>query len=97
MKVKSTTYAMDDVNYLNPIIVEKEMSARDAIREFVQYQSIYIFGMPQAEHILDFIVNGFFLFNLRKDKYMLNSKEELLQYCKDENVTLQEKLYFWNI
>jgi hypothetical protein len=41
--------------------------------------------------------NGFFLFNLRKDKYMLNSKEELLQYCKDENVTLQEKLYFWDI
>jgi chromatin remodeling complex protein RSC6 len=28
---------------------------------------------------------------------MLKSKEDLLQYCKDENVTLQEKLYFWDI
>jgi chromatin remodeling complex protein RSC6 len=97
MKVKSTTYAMDDVNYLNPIIVEKEMSARDAIREFVQYQSMYIFGMPQAEHILDFIVNGFFLFNLRKDKYMLNSKDDLLKYCKDNSVPFEEKMYFDNI
>jgi len=97
MKVKSTTYAMDDVNYLNPIIVEKEMSARDAIREFVQYQSMYIFGMPQAEHILDFIVNGFFLFNLRKDKYMLNSKDDLLKYCKDNSVPFEEKMYFDDI
>jgi hypothetical protein len=28
---------------------------------------------------------------------MLKSKDELLQYCKDENVTLQEKMYFWDI
>jgi len=97
MKVKSTTYAMDDVNYLNPIIVEKEMSARDTIREFVQYQSMYIFGMPQAEHILDLIVNGFFLFNLRKDKYMLNSKDDLLKYCKDNSVPFEEKMYFDDI
>ena len=53
--------------------------------------------MHQAEHILNAIVDGFLLFNLRKDKYMLKSKDDLLQYCKDENVTLQEKLYFWDI
>jgi hypothetical protein len=97
MKVKSTTYAIDDVEHSTPIIVEEEMSTRNAIREFVQYQAMYIFGMPQAEHIVDLIVNGFFLFNLRKDKYMLNSKDDLLKYCKDNSVSFEEKMYFDNI
>ena len=97
MKVKSTTYAIDDVEYSTPIIVEEEMSARDAIREFVQYQAMYVFGMPQDEHILNLIVDGFFLFNLRKDKYMLNSKDDLLKYCKDNSVPFEEKMYFDNI
>jgi hypothetical protein len=97
MKVKSTTWAIDDVEHSSPIIVEKEMSTRDAICEFVQYQAMYIFGRPQAEHIVDFIVNGFFLFNLRKDKYMLNSKDDLIKYCKDNSVPFEEKMYFDNI
>jgi len=97
MKVRSTTWAIDDVEHLNPIIVEEEMSTRNAISEFVQYQAMYIFGRPQAEHIVDLIVNGFFLFNLRKDKYMLKSKDDLLQYCKDESVSFEEKMYFDNI
>ena len=94
MKVRSTTHAIDDVEHLHPIIVEEEMSASDAIREFVQCQSMHIFGMPQAEHILNLIVNGFFLFNLRKDTYMLNSKDDLLKYCKDNSVPFEEKMYF---
>jgi hypothetical protein len=81
----------------NPIDIEKESPERIAIREFVQNQAMYIFGMHQAEHILNAIVDGFFLFNLRKDKYMLKSKDDLLKYIADENVTLQEKLYFWDI
>jgi hypothetical protein len=97
MKVKSTTWAIDDIDNLNTIIVEEEMSTRDAIREFVQYQAMYIFGRPQAENIVDFIVNGFFLFNLRKDKYMLNSKDDLIKYCKDNSVPFEEKMYFDNI
>ena len=97
MKVKSTTWAIDDVEHLHPIIVEEEMSTRNAICEFVQYQAMYIFGQPQAEHIVDFIVNGFFLFNLRKDKYMLNSKDDLIKYCKDNSVPFEEKMYFDNI
>jgi chromatin remodeling complex protein RSC6 len=93
MKVKSTTYAIED----SPIVVEKEMSTKNAIREFIQCQSIHIFGGPQADNILDLIVNGFFLFNLRKNKYMLNSKDELLKYCKDNSVSLEEKAYFYHI
>ena len=81
----------------NPVDIENWSIERKAIREFAQNHAMSIFGLPQADHILNAIVDGFILFNLRKDKYMLNSKEELLQYCKDENVTLQEKLYFWDI
>jgi chromatin remodeling complex protein RSC6 len=97
MKVKSTTFASDDTEHSTPIIVEKEMSERDAIREFVQSHSMYTFGGLQGEHIIEAIVNGFFLFNLREDKYMLNSKDELLKYCKDNTVSLEEKMYFWDI
>jgi len=97
MKVKSTTFANDDTEHLTPIIVEKEMSARDAVREFVQNHSIYTFGGLQGENIIEAIVNGFFLFNSRENKYMLNSKAELLQYCKDNTVSLEEKMYFWDI
>jgi len=81
----------------NPVDIENWSIERKAIREFAQNHGMSIFGRQQADHILNAVVDGFILFNLRKDKYMLNSKEELLQYCKDENVTLQEKLYFWNI
>jgi hypothetical protein len=97
MKVKSTTFASDDAENSTPIIVEKEMSERDAIREFVQSHSMYTFGGLQGEHIIEAIVNGFFLFNLRENKYMLNSKDELLKYCKDNTVSLEEKMYFWDI
>lgn len=97
MKVKSTIFASDDTEHSTPIIVEKEMSERDAIREFVQSHSMYTFGGLQGEHIIEAIVNGFFLFNLRENKYMLHSKDELLKYCKDNTVSLEEKMYFWDI
>ena len=60
MKVKSTTFANDDDEHSTPIIIEKEMSARDAIREFVQSQSMHTFGGLQGENIIEAIVNGFF-------------------------------------
>ena len=81
----------------NPTNIETESQERIAIREFVQCQAMHIFRMPQGEHITKLIVDGFILFNLRKDKYMLNSKDELLQYCKDESVLLEEKMYLWDI
>ena len=60
MKVKSTTFAIDDVEHSTPIIVEKEMSTRNAIREFVQCQSMHIFRAQQDETIVNLIVDGFF-------------------------------------
>jgi len=58
----------------NPINLENESPERLAVREFVQNQTTHTYGMQIAEHILNAIVNGFFLFNLRKDKYMLKIK-----------------------
>jgi hypothetical protein len=81
----------------NPTNIETESQERTAIREFVQNQIIHTFGATHAEYIMNAIVEGFILYNLRKDKYMLNSKDELLQYCKDTSITIQEKLYFWDI
>jgi len=81
----------------NPNNIETESQERIAIREFVKNQSMHTYGMPIAEYIVNAIVDGFFLFNLRKDKYMVNSKQELLNYNADENVSLEEKLYFWGI
>jgi chromatin remodeling complex protein RSC6 len=82
----------------NPTIIENESSERLAVREFVKNQTMNTFGMPIAEYILNSIVNGFFLFNLRSDKkYMLANKTELLKYIADENVSLEEKLYFQDI
>ena len=82
----------------NPTIIENESLERLAIREFVKNQTLNTFGMPIAEYILHSIVNGFILFNLRSDKkYMLANKTELLKYIADENVSLEEKLYFQDI
>jgi chromatin remodeling complex protein RSC6 len=82
----------------NPTIIENESLERLAIREFVKNQTMNTFGMPVAEYIVNSIVNGFFYFNLRSDKkYMLANKTELLKYIADENVPLEEKLYFQDI
>lgn len=82
----------------NPTIIENESPERIAVREFVKNQTMNTFGMPVAEYIVSSIVNGFFLFNLRSDKkYMLANKTELLKYIADENVSLEEKLYFQDI
>jgi hypothetical protein len=81
----------------NPIIIENLSPETLAIRCFVQNQSMHTFGMPIADYILHLLTDGFVLFNLRSNKYMLNSKTELLNYIADENVELEEKLYFTDI
>jgi len=82
----------------NPTIIENLSQERLAIREFVKNQTLNTFGMPIADYILHSITDGFFYFNLRSDKkYMLANKTELLKYIADENVPLEEKLYFQDI
>lgn len=81
----------------NPIIIENLSPEMLAIRCFVQNQSLHTFGIRIADYILHLLTDGFVLFNLRSNKYMLNSKTELLNYIADENVPLEERLYFTDI
>lgn len=81
----------------NPTIIENLSPEMLAIRCFVKNQSMHTFGMPIADYILHLLTDGFVLFNLRSNRYMLNSKTELLNYIADENVPLEERLYFTDI
>jgi hypothetical protein len=42
-------------------------------------------------------VNGFMLFNLHKNKSMLDSKDKLLQYLSNNQISMEEKNYFTDI
>jgi hypothetical protein len=83
-----------------PIIVKKELSNHiivDTIRNFIANQYEYTFGANPHSSILQVLLDGFFLFNLHKNKYMLKSKEELLKYVNDKSVSHEEKEYFLHI
>jgi len=83
-----------------PTIVKKELSPNiiiDTIRNFISHQYEYTFGAKPDLHILQGLLNGFLLFNLHKNKYMLKSKEELLKYVDDKTVSWDEREYFLNI
>jgi hypothetical protein len=69
----------------------------DTIREFIISQHKHTFGAPPPKEVLGMYVSGFILFNLHKNKYMLNSKEELLKYVNNNSISLEEKTYFENI
>lgn len=69
----------------------------DTIREFIISQHKHTFGAPPPKQVLGMYVNGFILFNLHKNKYMLTSKDELLKYINNDSISLEEKTYFENI
>ena len=85
---------------ITPTIVKKELSPHiviDTIRNFIANQYEYTFGAKSDLHILEVLLDGFLLFNLHKNKYMLKNKEELLKYVNDKSVAYEEKEYFLNI
>lgn len=69
----------------------------DTIREFIISQHKHTFGAPPPKQVLSMYVSGFILFNLHKNKHMLNSKDELLKYINNNSISLEEKTYFENI
>lgn len=81
----------------NPTIIENLSPETLAIRCFVQNQTMNTFGMPVADYILHSLTDGFILFNLRSNRYMIDSKTELLNYIANANVPFEEKLYFQDI
>ncbi len=69
----------------------------DTIRQSLIEQYEYTFGAKPHTSVLESMVDGFVLFNLHKNKYMLKRKTDLLKYVKDKTISLEEKDYFLNI
>ena len=69
----------------------------DTIRNCISEQYEYTFGAKPKSPILESLVDGFILFNLHKNKYMIKSKDALLKYVKDRSIAFQEKEYFLHI
>ena len=91
------TYFFEDTT---PTIVKKELSPHiviDTIRNFVADQYEYTFGAKPYLRILEDLLDGFLLFNLHKNKYMLQSKEALLKYANDKSISWEERTYFLDI
>jgi hypothetical protein len=83
-----------------PTNVTKEISPLiviDTIRNYISEQYEYTFPAKPNSAILESLVDGFILFNLHKNKYMIKSKEALLKYVKDRSIAIQEKEYFLHI
>ncbi len=83
-----------------PTIINKQLSSFiviDTIRNFIAHQFEYTFGAKPATNNLEMLVDGFLLFNLHKNKYMLKNKEALLIYVNDKSISVEEKEYFLHI
>jgi len=94
----NSTFCKDNCN--NNYVSKKELSTLliiDSIREFIINQYTFIFKVRPHENILDSLVNGYILFNQHKYIYMLTSKENLIKYFNNDDISVEEKLYFMNI
>ena len=83
-----------------PTTINKQLSSFiviDTIRNFIAEQFEYTFGAKPATCNLEMLVDGFLLFNLHKNKYMLKNKEALLIYVNDKLISVEEKEYFLHI
>jgi hypothetical protein len=100
MNTIKATFFYDGGSKYTPTTVKKELSTDiifQTITESIRSQYAYIFGEIPHHLLLEQLVNGFVLFNLHKNKYMLNSKDELLKYVKDNNISIEENVYFTDI
>jgi hypothetical protein len=99
MNTINSTFFYDN-DFKNPTIIKKEFSTSiilDTIRESIIGQHLYTFRVKPQERQLDVLVDGFVLFNLHKNKYMLKNKDELLKYTNNASISLEEKTYFSDI
>jgi hypothetical protein len=99
MESITTTFFYDN-NQENPIIIQKDLTTHiiiDSIRTFIMNQYKFNFGAIPSEYLTEMLVNGYILFNLHKNKYMLLNKYELLGYVNDTSISLEEKTYFTEI
>lgn len=84
----------------NNYVTKKELSTLliiDSIRQFIINQYTFIFGGAPHENILESLVNGYILFNQHKNKNMLTSKDSIINYLNNDDISVEEKLYFTDI
>ena len=99
MNKVNATYFYDNLAD-NPTIIQKEISTGiifQTIAEDISSYYKHTFGQEPTSEGLDRLVNGFILFNLHKNRYMLNDKYELLKYINDGSISIEEKEYFQNV
>jgi hypothetical protein len=95
----NSTFLFDE-DKSSPTRIKKEVSSYiviDTIRQSIIEQYEYNFGEQPETQYLEMLVNGFVLFNLHKNKYMLKNKHSLLKYVKDRSISVEEKGYFLDI
>jgi hypothetical protein len=104
MTTVTSTFFFNDINnndnYINPTYIDKELTSflmRDTIRENIIDQYKYNFGEKPVEKNLQMMADGFMLFGLHKNKDMLKSRENLINYVNDTRISLEEKMYFQDI
>ena len=84
----------------NNYVTKKELSTLliiDSIRQFILNQYTFIFDSPPHENILESLVNGYILFNQHKNTRMLSSKDNIIKYLNNDDISVEEKLYFTDI
>ena len=93
-KIVSTFFDNNDNHYTKKTELTSSM-LMDTIREFVtcQYKSQF---RIKPENI-DMYVTGFILFNMHKKKRMLKNKDKILEYVNNNDISIEEKMYFENI
>jgi hypothetical protein len=94
----NSTFCKDKCS--NNYITKKELSTLliiDSIRQFIINQYTFIFKVAPHENILESLVNGYILFNQHKNKTMLASKDNLIKYFNNDDISVEEKLYFTDI
>jgi hypothetical protein len=104
MTTVTSTFFFNDINnndnYINPTYIDKELTPFlmvNTIRENIIDQYKYNFGAKPDEKNLQMMVDGFMLFNLHKNRDMLSSRENLINYVNDTRISLEEKMYFQEI
>jgi hypothetical protein len=89
-----------DKEVLTPTFVNKEVSCcliMDTIKQSIIDQHKFTFRENPYPKTLEMLVDGFVLFNLHKNRYMLENKNSLIKYLNDNTISLEEKMYFTDI
>lgn len=69
----------------------------DSIHEFVLIQLKKNGLDSPSENIIISTIKGFILFNLHANREMLESKDKLIEYINNENISVDEQSYVANI